>query len=72
MVIRKALNGDSEALIELTRLAPMKGRISLRIDRKPDFFSLLKERGDYTCDFLKHAENYFSVFHHDLTAANPV
>jgi hypothetical protein len=41
-VIRDALPGDSEKLIKLTRLSPMKGTIGLRIDRTPDFFSLLK------------------------------
>jgi hypothetical protein len=46
MVIRHALPSDSAALIALTSLTPMKGPISLRIDRKPDFFSLLKQRGD--------------------------
>jgi len=47
MIIRKANDGDSEALIALTSVTPMKGTISLRIDRKPDFFALLKERGEF-------------------------
>jgi hypothetical protein len=46
MKIRKAVSQDSNGLIELTALTPMKGRISLRIDRKPDFFALLHQRGD--------------------------
>lgn len=47
MIIRKAFPKDSEALIALTSSTPMQGRISLRIDRKPDFFRLLKKRGDH-------------------------
>lgn len=39
--IRNAIPGDSEKLIELTSLAPMKGTIGLKIDRQPDFFRLL-------------------------------
>jgi hypothetical protein len=46
MVIRHALPTDSPSLIALTALTPMQGTISLRIDRKPDFFRLLKERGE--------------------------
>jgi len=40
-IVRNAVPGDSEKLIELTSLAPMKGKIGLRIDRQPDFFRLL-------------------------------
>lgn len=47
MIIRNATFHDNEQLIELTSLTPMAGVISLRIDRKPDFFSLLKKRGEY-------------------------
>jgi hypothetical protein len=46
--IRVAAPVDSDALVQLTALTAMKGTISLRIDREPDFFALLKERGDYT------------------------
>jgi hypothetical protein len=45
VVIREALSNDNAALLKLTSLTPMKGRISLRIDRNPDFFSLLLKRG---------------------------
>lgn len=45
--IRRATSEDSDALIALTAVTPMNGRISLRLDRKPNFFQLLKERGDY-------------------------
>lgn len=39
--IREALPEDSDQLIELTSITPMKGVIGLRIDRRPDFFRLL-------------------------------
>lgn len=53
--IRKAIEQDNEGLIALTRLTPMKGLISIRIDRKPDFFRLLQQRGDNNIVFI--AEN---------------
>jgi predicted N-acetyltransferase YhbS len=40
-IIRDAVPEDSDKLIELTSLAPMKGTIGLKIDRQPDFFRLL-------------------------------
>ncbi len=43
---RLANDGDNQQLIELTAASSMAGEISLRIDRKPDFFSLLKMRGE--------------------------
>jgi hypothetical protein len=46
VVIREALPKDNAALLKLTSLTPMKGRISLRIDRNPDFFRLLSKRGE--------------------------
>jgi len=45
--IRDAKPEDSNKLIELTSLAPMKGIIGLRIDRKPDFFRLLNLSESY-------------------------
>ena len=36
---------DNEGLLVLTRLTPMSGRIALRIDRDPDFFALVRHRG---------------------------
>ncbi|KAB2880139.1 GNAT family N-acetyltransferase [bacterium] len=42
---RLATNNDNQQLVELTAASGMIGEISLRIDRKPDFFSLLKMRG---------------------------
>jgi GNAT superfamily N-acetyltransferase len=44
--IRQATAADNDALIELTRATPMPGAISLRIDRDPDFFALLRMRGE--------------------------
>jgi ribosomal protein S18 acetylase RimI-like enzyme len=43
--IREASPFDNNQLLRLTSLAPMTGKISLRIDRNPDFFSLLNKRG---------------------------
>lgn len=40
--IREAMPEDSDKLIELTSLAPMEGVIGLKIDRRPDFFRLLR------------------------------
>ena len=37
---------DNRQLIELTSSSGMTGEISLRIDRKPDFFGLLNMRGE--------------------------
>jgi Acetyltransferase (GNAT) domain len=44
--IREAIAADNEALLALTRVTPMAGRISLRIDRDPDFFALPRARGE--------------------------
>ena len=44
--IRLATNDDNQQLIELTSASGMTGEISLRIDRKPDFFKLLNMRGE--------------------------
>jgi hypothetical protein len=41
-IIRDAVFEDSDKLVKLAGLTPMKGTIGLRIDRTPDFFSLLK------------------------------
>ncbi len=43
--IRQASEADNDELIALTRMTPMDGGISLRIDREPDFFALLRLRG---------------------------
>ena len=44
--IREAVAADNEALLQLARVTPMAGKISLRIDRDPDFFALPKARGE--------------------------
>jgi predicted N-acetyltransferase YhbS len=44
--IREAGTADNQALLALTRSTPMDGIISLRIDRDPDFFALLRLRGE--------------------------
>lgn len=46
IILREACSSDNERILELTSIVPMKGRISLRIDRNPDFFNLLKMRGE--------------------------
>lgn len=46
VVIREATAADNGALLALTRVTPMDGRIALRIDRGPDFFALLRRRGE--------------------------
>jgi GNAT superfamily N-acetyltransferase len=43
---RLATKEDNQQLIELTASSGMMGVTALRIDRKPDFFSLLKLRGE--------------------------
>lgn len=43
---RLANIGDNQQLIELTAASGMAGEISLRIDRKPDFFKLVNMRGE--------------------------
>jgi predicted N-acetyltransferase YhbS len=43
--IRQADESDNEGLLTLTRITPMAGAISLRTDREPDFFALLRLRG---------------------------
>lgn len=45
---RIATEEDNRQLIELTAESGMDGEIALRIDRNPDFFSLLKLRGEST------------------------
>lgn len=45
--IRQATPADNEGLIRLAELTPMRGRISVRVDRTPDFFGLLRGRGAF-------------------------
>ena len=48
MNVREANINDNQGLLELTRKAPMKGGLQLRIDRYPDFFEVSRRRG--TCN----------------------
>ena len=50
--IRIATAADNDSLLALTRLTPMDGTIALRIDRDPDFFALLRHRGDRAAVFI--------------------
>ena len=45
-VVRSATAADNEALLTLVRRCPMRGDISLIIERDPDFFGLSRARGD--------------------------
>ena len=45
VTFREATDEDNLKLIQLTATAGMSGDIGLRIDRKPDFFALLRMRG---------------------------
>jgi hypothetical protein len=47
MHIREATHNDNQGLLELTRKAPMTGGLQLRIDRDPDFFEILRRKGEY-------------------------
>ncbi len=44
--IRQADEADNDGLLALTKVTPMGGTIALRIDRDPDFFALLRMRGE--------------------------
>jgi len=46
MTIRTARLNDNDKLVELARLTPMQGTISICIQRQPDFFSLLHKKGE--------------------------
>ena len=47
ITIREGTYSDNEGLVSLTSQTPMKGNISLKINRSPDFFALLEKRGPY-------------------------
>jgi len=44
--VREARPSDNDGLIELAAACPMVGELSLRIDRRPDFFALNRLEGD--------------------------
>jgi len=60
--IREASPADNEGLLQLTSLTPMKGRISLRVDRNPDFFGLLSKRGDYKVFIAENGKTVVGCF----------
>jgi GNAT superfamily N-acetyltransferase len=45
ITVREAEQADNPGLLALTRATPMDGRVSIRIDRDPDFFALVRLRG---------------------------
>src|SRR5687768_352141 len=45
-VVREARSSDNPSLIALAAACPMVGDLSLRIDRRPDFFALNKLEGE--------------------------
>lgn len=46
VIIREGVRSDNEGLVALSSLVPMKGKLTIRVDRKPDFFGLLEARGN--------------------------
>jgi hypothetical protein len=45
IAVREATPADNQGLLVLTQLTPMDGPVAIRIDRHPDFFTLLRLRG---------------------------
>ena len=45
IIIRQAGQEDNSALVALARQTPMGGTISVRVDRDPDFFRMIRARG---------------------------
>lgn len=60
--IRAATESDNEGLINLTSLTPMKGEISIRIDRHPDFFKLLSFRGKCIVYIMENGDDIVGSF----------
>ncbi len=46
MNIRKAVEKDNDALVELARACPMRGSVSVYVDRGPDYFEFTRLQGD--------------------------
>jgi hypothetical protein len=64
ITIRQANYSDNAGLVELTSLTPMMGKISIRVDRKPDFFGLLEMRGSsfvFVAEFKNKIIGSYSV-----------
>src|SRR5712675_1161982 len=62
MEIREASTDDNKQLLSLTSQNAMEGTISLRIDRNPDFFSLLRERGSSITYVAEHNHKIIGCF----------
>jgi len=61
-MIRVATPTDNSQLLCLTSSNPMQGIISLRIDRKPDFFKLLQARGESITYILEKEQQVIGSF----------
>jgi ribosomal protein S18 acetylase RimI-like enzyme len=46
LAVREAHSSDNAQLVELASCCPMRGEMTLRIDRSPDFFALHRLEGD--------------------------
>jgi GNAT superfamily N-acetyltransferase len=46
VTVREARAGDGDALLALARACPMRGDITLRVEREPDFFTMDRLLGD--------------------------
>ena len=44
--VREAVHADNEQLVSLTSACPMRGDLTLRMDRGPDFFALHRLEGE--------------------------
>ncbi len=53
MIVRLANLNDNQGLLELTHRTTMKGGLRLRIEHGPDFFEILRRRGDYNTFILE-------------------
>ncbi len=54
ILVREATQADNAGLLALTRESPMPGAIPLRIDREPDFFRLVRMRGEAIALVAEH------------------
>ena len=62
MYIREATPEDNNQLLDLTSQTPMQGFLSLRIDRNPDFFSLLELRGASVTLIAEYDKKILSLY----------
>ncbi|HLF19309.1 MAG TPA: GNAT family N-acetyltransferase [Bacteroidota bacterium] len=70
--IRLATESDNQGLIALARKSPMKGLLTLYIDRAPDFFSLNRLQGDpwrvYVAQDAEQVVGSISIAYRDVFA----